>query len=89
MGKSTTDKYSIPHDIIWQFDYEFNIQKLGDLYSKAKRDQWNTEVDINWDQNVDPSREIMNMGGMGDLRDSDFFGSLSNQPRLCTGSRVR
>ncbi len=45
--------------ISWQFDYEFDLAKLRNLYSKAKRDQWDAERDIDWSIPIDPSKPIV------------------------------
>ena len=37
------DTYKTPMEIAWQFDYEIGIEKLRNLYSKAKQNQWDGE----------------------------------------------
>ena len=44
----TIDTYKTPMDIAWQFDYEIGIEKLRNLYSKAKQNQWDGEVQLHW-----------------------------------------
>jgi len=63
-------------DIIWQFDYAINIDKLQDLYSKAKLDQWNAETDIDWDIPIDPSKELVDPA-QNPFSSSPFFKKLS------------
>jgi hypothetical protein len=46
-------------EICWQFDYALGIEKLQSLYSKAKRDQWNAEQHLDWSQEIDPSKPIV------------------------------
>ena len=36
-----------------------NEQKIGDLYAKAKRDQWNADVAIDWSTPVDTGGKIL------------------------------
>ncbi|MDD9944058.1 MAG: ferritin-like domain-containing protein [Myxococcales bacterium] len=60
MGTESEDasNSNAPMEISWQFDYLFDSDKLKSLYSKAKRDQWDAEQDIDWDLQVDPSRPL-------------------------------
>jgi hypothetical protein len=55
----TVDGYVSPMEITWQFDYEIEIEKLRNLYSKAKQNQWDAERDIDWSRPVDPSRPLI------------------------------
>ena len=55
----TTDAFKTPMEICWQFDYAIDIDKLRNLYSKAKKFQWNGEEDLSWDVEIDPSKPIM------------------------------
>ena len=41
------------------WNYEVVHQGLRDLYEKAKREQWNVSVDIDWSPAVDPEGEIL------------------------------
>jgi hypothetical protein len=54
-----TDRYQTPMEIVWQFDYEIDIDKLRDLYSKAKRLQWDGEQHIDWGREIDPSKPLV------------------------------
>ncbi|MCZ6784253.1 MAG: ferritin-like domain-containing protein, partial [Proteobacteria bacterium] len=58
----TADILKCPMEICWQFDYEIDIQKLRNLYSKSKRAQWDAELDIDWDQEIDPGKPIVDNG---------------------------
>jgi hypothetical protein len=55
----TADVLKTPMEITWQFDYEIDIEKLRNLYTKAKQRQWDAERDVDWEQPVDPSKPIM------------------------------
>jgi hypothetical protein len=57
-------------EICWQFSYEIDSERLKNLYSKAKRLQWDAEEQIDWSQPIDPSRPLI---------DEDRFG-LSQLP---------
>jgi len=74
----TIDKLESPLDIVWQFDYAIGIDKLRDLYSKAKKDQWNGEVDLDWSTEIDPSVKLLDDGRMP-FTDTKFYKSLSTQ----------
>jgi hypothetical protein len=53
------DTYKTPMEIAWQFDYAIDIEKLRNLYAKAKQNQWDAEKDMPWDTEVDPSKPIV------------------------------
>ena len=55
----TADVLKTPMEITWQFDYAIDIEKLRNLYSKAKQRQWDAEQDLDWELPVDPSKPIM------------------------------
>jgi len=46
-------------EICWQFDYAIEIEKLRNLYAKAKKHQWDAAEDVAWDTPVDPSKPII------------------------------
>jgi hypothetical protein len=46
-------------EICWQFSYEMDNEKLKNLYSKAKRLQWDAEQEIEWSTPIDPSRPLI------------------------------
>ena len=58
----TADVLKSPMEICWQFDYEIDIIKLRNLYSKAKEAQWDAERDIDWSRAIDPSKPIVDEG---------------------------
>ncbi len=70
MTEKHVETYETPMEIAWQFDYEMDIEKLRNLYSKSKRLQWDGERDLDWSIEVDPSKPII---------DDDRFG-LSEIP---------
>src|SRR5262245_30199968 len=53
------DTYKTPMEIAWQFDYAIDIEKLRNLYSKAKQNQWDGEQQLDWSVEVDPSKPIV------------------------------
>lgn len=73
---ASTETYKTPLDICWQFSYDIDIQKLKRLYSMAKRQQWDAEVHINWDREIDPSADILDAERMP-FKETRFWGKLS------------
>ncbi len=53
------DLYENPMAIAWTFDYFLSGDKVEDLYKRAKQDQWNSDVLIPWDTQVDPSKPML------------------------------
>ena len=53
------ESYKTPMDIAWQFDYEIGLDKLRNLYGKAKKFQWDAEQRLDWSIEVDPSKPIV------------------------------
>ncbi|MGI9602987.1 MAG: ferritin-like domain-containing protein [Acidimicrobiales bacterium] len=68
-------------DAIFTWNYEKGERpKLEKLYEKAKKSQWNAEVDLDWSIEVDPYEAFSIMGelgpeaGWGDDPDSPIYG---------------
>jgi hypothetical protein len=60
-----TDVMKSAMEITWQFSYDMDNERLKNLYSKAKRLQWDAEEAIDWTTPIDPSRPLI---------DEDRFG---------------
>ena len=69
-----------PIDVIWDWAYLIESTKLEELYKKAKRDQWNADVEIDWSQPVDPAGKILDADRMAFLR-LRFFEKFSRAQR--------
>jgi hypothetical protein len=69
-----------PLELIWDWAYVIEHEKLDELYKKAKRDQWNSDVEIDWSQPVDPAGKILDGERMALLR-LKFFERLSRSER--------
>jgi hypothetical protein len=54
----TSKTLRTPMQITWQFDYEIDIAKLRNLYSKSKRAQWDAE-DLDWASEIDPGKPLV------------------------------
>jgi hypothetical protein len=74
----TTEKMHSPIDATWDWAYEVNAGKIEELYSKAKRDQWNADVAIDWATPVDPGGKILDGERMAFLKLS-FFDKLDKK----------
>lgn len=53
------EPYDAPMEICWNFDYAISAEKLGKLYQKSKRLQWDAMEEMDWDYEVDPSGQLM------------------------------
>ncbi len=83
MGETSAVKQSSmtsPLEVLWDWGYEIEQDKLDKLYEKAKRDQWNASVDIDWSVGVDPGGKILDESRMAFLQ-LDFFKKLSASQR--------
>ena len=58
LKENMIDSYETVMQVSWNFDYEGAVEKVQDLYSRAKTNQWNAD-DLNWDTVIDPSNPIM------------------------------
>ena len=80
MDWQVLDTYKTPMEIAWQFDYAINIEKLRNLYSKAKQFQWDAESKLDWSTEVDPSKPIVGEDRFMFLR-MPFIQKLSQSQR--------
>ena len=55
----TADVLTTEMQVTWQFDYDIEIEKLRNLYSKSKQNQWDAEKDIDWSIEIDPSKPLI------------------------------
>ena len=76
----STDLLTTPMEICWQFDYAIDVEKLRNLYAKAKEQQWNAERDVPWSTPIDPSRPIVDEAQFG-------FQALPIVQKLSTSQR--
>src|SRR5258706_9788945 len=63
-----TDVLPSPLDVIWDWSYAIEQERLDELYKKAKRDQWNADVEIDWSLAVDPAGKILDPERMAFLQ---------------------
>jgi hypothetical protein len=55
----STETMPSPLQATWDWSYEVEQRRLEELYTKAKRDQWNADVAIDWSTPVDPGGKIL------------------------------
>ncbi len=72
----TMEKMKSPMDIVWQWQYEIDIDKLRRLYTMAKQEQWNSDTEINWDREIDPSADVLDPERMP-IKTTKFWKTLS------------
>ncbi len=56
-------------DALFEWDYDCQTPSLASLYEKAKRDQWNVSADLNWDREIDKTKDIL------DIRLTPIYGT--------------
>lgn len=70
------DIYKSVVDFAWRFDYGTDFERIEHLYTKAKQNQWDSDVELDWDHEVDPSKPLM--GGQDSVYAGlSFFKKLS------------
>ncbi len=79
-ARTSLDTFETPMEISWQFDYASGVERLRNLYAKAKRYQWDAEQEIDWTLEVDPSRPIVDEDRFG-FDDIPFFQRLDAKRR--------
>ena len=62
------EKTHSPLDAIWDWSYAIDQNRLHELYVKAKRDQWNADVELDWNLPVDPGGKILDAERMAFLQ---------------------
>ena len=81
----TTDLLKTPMEVCWQFDYEIHMDKLQNLYTKSKKMMWDSDVDIDWSREIDPSKPLV--GQRLEFAEIGVFAKLSEaQKELCESS---
>jgi len=55
----STDLFISPMEVCWQFDYALEVDKLENLYKKAKQRQWDADERLDWRVEIDPSKPIV------------------------------
>lgn len=77
---TTHDALKAPMEICWQWEYDISLEKLGNLYSKAKQAQWDAERELDWSIDIDPSKPLIDEQRHFFMR-LPFFQRLSKQQR--------
>ena len=71
----STETTPSPLTATWEWTNEVEPKKLAELYAKAKRDQWNADVALDWATPVDPGGRILDGERMAFLKLA-FFAKL-------------
>ena len=77
---TTTDLLETPMEVCWQFDYDVDLPKLKNLYAKAKQNQWDGESALDWDQEIDPSKPLIDESQFR-FRDLSILKKMSSSQR--------
>jgi hypothetical protein len=64
----TVERMHSAIDALWDWSYEIDHTRLDELYAKAKRDQWNADVAIDWSIPIDPGGKILDASRMAFLQ---------------------
>lgn len=64
----TLDTTRSSFDTVWDWSYSIGKPRLEELYTKAKRDQWNADVALDWSTPVDPGGKILDAERMAFLQ---------------------
>jgi hypothetical protein len=59
------ERFRVPQDIAYNWEYDSSRQRLMRLYENAKRDQWNATTRLDWSIDVDPHGELVPDMGIG------------------------
>jgi hypothetical protein len=76
----TTEVLKVPLDVTWTFDYQIDMEKLKNLYSKAKQSQWDAETYVDWERPIDPSKPLIDEERFGFSR-VPLYAKLSDSQR--------
>jgi hypothetical protein len=75
--------HTTPATVPAVFTHDFNSrdQDMRALYEKAKRDQWNASVDIDWQQDLDPDKGIL-PDGLIDIYGTKYWERMSRAQQV-------
>jgi len=59
------ERFRVPQDVAYNWEYDASRQRLIRLYENAKRDQWNATTRLDWSIDVDPRSELVPDLGIG------------------------
>lgn len=66
--RAQLERMDSPLEVIWNWSYTIAQDKLSELYKKAKQNQWDADVAIDWTQAVDPGGKILDAERMAILK---------------------
>ena len=62
---------------LFEWDYDYQSESMASLYEKAKRDQWNVSTDLNWDREIDKTKDILDIR-LTPIYDTPLWHSMSS-----------
>jgi len=60
-----TETYRVPQDVAYNWEYDNTRAQLVRLYDHAKRDQWDSNLRLDWSLDVDPQSEMVPDASIG------------------------
>jgi hypothetical protein len=78
-AKTNTIRATVP--AIFNTDFATQDQDMRNLYEKAKRDQWNASVDIQWENDFNPEKGIL-PEGLIDIYGTKYWERMSDAERV-------
>ncbi len=73
--QNLVDNFKAVMQVSWNFDYNDAVDKVQDLYRRAKTNQWDAD-ELDWDTVIDPSKPIVRRGDT-QYSNMQFFERLS------------
>ncbi len=53
------DVFETMTNFAWKFSYDFPEEKIEELYDRAKQNQWDAALELDWSTEVDPSKPLI------------------------------
>ena len=59
------ERYRVPQDVAYNWEYDATRRQLMRLYENAKRDQWDSAIRLDWSLDVDPEAGLLPDAAIG------------------------
>ena len=76
--RQTVERFRVPQDLAYNWEYSAERQRLIRLYENAKRDKWNATSRLDWSIDVDPESELLPDMAIG-IYGSPIWNTLSEK----------
>ena len=60
-----SERYRVPQDVAYNWEYDATRRQLMRLYENAKRDQWDSAIRLDWSLDVDPEAGLLPDAAIG------------------------